>query len=80
MITVRPGKPLQLETIPCDQHRHPQCQKQKHPVCSALVIRDTAQQPHSHLINVCTSGIQSLQSPRVISDQKASPDTLKPAV
>lgn len=78
VITVHPGKPLQLVTTPCDQHRHPPpCQKQKYLACSAFAIRDTAQQPHSYLINVCMSGIQSLQSPRVISDEKASPDTLK---
>lgn len=78
VITVHPGKPLQLVTTPCDQHRHPPpCQKQKYLACSAFAIRDTAQQPHSYLKNVCMSGIQSLQSPRVISDEKASPDTLK---
>lgn len=45
---------------------------------NAFSIHDSTQQPFSYLISVCTLGIQSLQSPRMFNDEKASTCTLKP--
>lgn len=65
------GKSLQLEMITCDRDR-------QHPInrstlsFKALSVYDGTRQPWSYLLCVCASGIQTLLSPRVSNEERAS--------